>query len=267
MNGSYRDRWVEAFDGLLPFAEELKAKTEAAYGFTEPATTVRGVILIGVRGRRLMLGARLLAEKRLDDLVANLARSLVDSAIEVDYLVNPSTYNVKKRRVTLTPEDKAKLFESQRFLLLDMKKSDLMSAEQRAYQSAAIELRKNLGVPIAHTWHGRTTRALLDDLMAQADEGERAGVDGLAQAFRLTSFFEHNNANPSFYIERRSKTDVTVLDESPHSYAIQTAALAGGGVLNRWGEVMGFSEEERIERLGPVLAMKHVDPKSFPSDS
>lgn len=266
MNDTYRDKWLEALDRLLPFAEELKTRTEAAYGATEPATLVRSVILIGVRGRRLMQGARLLAERKWDDLVANLARALVDAAIEVDYMTITSNYGKSTKRRTLTPEDKARLFETQRFLLLDMKTGEL-TAEQREHQSLARQLREDLGVRIGHTWHGRTTRELLDDLMNIADEEAKKGVEGLAQAFRLSSFFEHSNANPNFYTERRSKTDFVVLDTVTHSWPIQITAQAGGGVLNRWGEVLGFTEQDRIERLGPVLRMKEVDPMSFPADS
>jgi len=266
VNATYRAEWLDALDGLLPFAEELKSRTEAAYGSTEPATLVRSVLLIGVRGRRLMQGARLLAERKWDDLVANLARALVDSAIEVDYMTVTSTYGKGAKRRTLAPEDKARLFETQRFLLLDMKTKEL-TAEQKEHQATAIRLREDLRVPVGHTWHGRTTRQLLDDLRAIASEEEKKGVDGLAQAFRLSSFFEHSNANPNFYIERKSKSDVVVLDSTTHSWPVQTVALAGGGILNRWGEVLGLSEEDRIGRLDTALRMKGVDPMSFAADS
>jgi hypothetical protein len=263
---TYRDTWIGALSGLLQFAEDLKTRTEAMYGATEPYTVVRSTILVGLRGRRLLQGASLLAEHEWDDLVANLGRALVDAAIEMDYLSVTTMIGKGTKRRTLTPEDKARLFESQRFLLLDMKTEEL-DPEQSSAQAYAIKLREELGVRIGHTWHGRTTKGLLADLKAQSDEELQKGLDAVAQAFRISSFFEHNNANPSFYVERRSRADVKVLDTLRHSWPVQTAVKAGAIVLNRWGEVLGLGEVERIKRLEPVLRMTGVDPVTFSSDS
>jgi len=256
-----RADWIEALDGMLVFADDLQRRTDEIMQGGTPPIVERVTYQMGLRGRRILQSARELARHEWDDVVGNLSRSLVETAIELDYL--------HKAVDDRSPEDKASLYEC--FALIAKERfGERLDPALQEMHAKALAFREKHGVK-GHTWHGRKTSgdgSILDRLaiLAGEDALQERRTEGLLRAFRQSSFFEHNNALQVFYLERLPSGNCRVLEARPHAAPISAVVLSGSEILWAWGGVLGMSADVRQEALRPVEMVQRKDHGLGPDD-
>ena len=261
---TYRDVWLEALGGLIAFADELKAKTEAEFAGSARGTPKWATLLIGLRGRRVLQAVHVLAPHQWDDVIGNLSRALVEAAIDLDYLHTDSPLGEGEQARTLTPDMKAELFATQVYIL-EKKLGKKMRLGHDEEHERARALHREYDASVGHTWHGRTTAGILKEL-SDGEKG-KGRLKNIEWAFRANSYFEQNNPIEDFYLERSPRGGVWIREQCPHSWPLSSSVLAGAEICYKWGAVLGLSEEELYGRLAPVERAGKADPDAFSKDA
>ena len=249
-----RGLWLEALEGVLAFSDDLKARTQPLFLAGEPEIVDRVSFQMGLRGRRVLQAVRALAQHEWDDVIGNLSRSLVETAIELDY--------IHKLSDPLGAEVKAGLYEC--YAVIAKKEfGEMLDERLEEMHAKAVAFREKHGVK-GRTWHGRKVTgeaSILEELTNRADPGSigERRARNLLSAFRLASHFEHNNALQKFYFERIPNDGIRLLDGRGHDGLVRSAVLAGTEILWTWATVLGVGEAEREEGLKEVERVQRID--------
>jgi hypothetical protein len=242
-----REHVVAGLGLLLSFADELKERTDPAYVHGDRGSARWAVIVIGLRARRILQAIRKLAPHEWDDVVGILSRALVEAAIDILYLQTTSSWGQGEKAVTLPPDAKGGLFATHVFIFEQGMKG-YVPEEHKQFYAAALQTRAAFRLTPTHTWHGRKTSDVLKQLLVDVEnENDRQQLEAVQKAFRLDSWFVHNNGNVNFY------TTPTAIRETCAVYwPLQSALISGVEICFRWGLALGLSEADCRERLSPV---------------
>lgn len=190
-----RNAWVEALNSVVAFTDELNRRTnsEIAAGFSRESELRKVTFLIGSRGRRLLKAIQVLVPHEWDDVVGNLARSLVEATVDLDYLHTETTIVKNGMSRILTPDVKASLFTTHLVMFERRASGELRHDHEQWYQDA-VALRDACAVQQGPYWHGRNTsgpNGVIEELLEEAkeDEARTARLKELHSWFGITSFF------------------------------------------------------------------------------
>ena len=259
-----RSRWVEALCGLLVFADELKTRTDTVLARGGLDLLHRVTYFICFRGRRTLQACQVLVPREWDDIVGNLTRSLIEAAIDLDYLHVSTTRRSRRDgpETTLTPVDKARLYEGQ-VVLFEKKRSGRLRPDHVDWYNAVVALRAEHGLENVF-WHGRRISgegdSILQELLGAAagDEARTGRLNAMAEWFAIASYFEHDNPNMNFYISPEGEGH-RILETMAHPAIIETVVRAGGEICWSWGAVLGLTSEALNAGLRPVLVAHQVE--------
>jgi hypothetical protein len=265
-----RDHAVRNLGQLLAYADHLRDVTAGRMAAEELDMLTKVTFHIGLRARRILQAAAALAPREWDDILGNLSRALVESAVDLEYLHVTTTIVRGGVSRTLTPEVKADLFNTQ-LVIVEKDLAENLRPEHAEWYGQAVELRRLCGVKRRTTWHGRAMtgqHGIFEELIGSAEQrGRGVGrVNSLQWAYRMTSFFEHNNPNPNFYVKARPEGGHAPLETCPNDNVVGLVVIGGADVCWAWAAHLGISEEERFERLSPIIVPSEGGPKSDSAD-
>ena len=239
----------------------------------------KGLEVTLVASETIMLGARavnarairVLADYHVDDQVAVIVRSLVEAAVDVEYL---NTRTVRRlggdREVELTPDIKSLLFSSHKPVALfnivteaeELEPDDPLPDEiaanlpegiwdrVREARTEALQMRERLGLRESPYWACAGSAAMMAELRRALPE-EAGRLRQHRRFFQDFSFFAHANPNDTPYVVQPSgKLRSSFREDS----ILGAAVIAAVEVYRWWGVVLGDEMRPRfigyLRRLG-----------------
>ncbi|MEK7316639.1 MAG: hypothetical protein AAB011_10680 [Candidatus Eisenbacteria bacterium] len=262
-----REEILSVIEDARRYADRLFEQTNDAGRTGRDLSPVGSTIaMLGEHARRGLRALRILADHRMDDQSAPVARGLVDAAIAVEYIRRPTVRAIRKNReVALTVEKKLELFWSYKAIAEQRSREhDEKDRPKSAGYLGAVALRVELGLmkqggePSSY-WAGVNPRRMYLELKAAlAVEGRPDAMDSSRRLFGELSFYAHPNPNDFafFIIEQRPDGGASLLLRDNH----ENSAVYGAGVsaalltLGRWAEQLG---EDPNQTVGPLAIRLH----------
>jgi len=233
-------------------------------------------IMLGARAVNALRAIRVLADYHVDDQVAVIARSLVEAAVDVEYL---NTTTVRRlggdREVELTPDTKSLLFSSHKPLALfnivteaeelgpddplpDEIAEDLPEGHWDRVREArreALQMRERLGLRESPYWACAGNAAMMAELR-RAVPLEVGRLRQHRRFFQDFSFFAHANPNDTPYVVQPSRKLRSSFQEDSILGAAVIAALE---TFRWWGLVLG--DEMRPRFIGYLRRLRDEEPE------
>jgi hypothetical protein len=242
---------------LIDDGDGLFRRTNSAIEMGLVLTPVaQQTVMLGARGLNALYAVRVLAEYNVDDQIAVIARSIVEAAIDVEYLNETTRRTRGGREVELTSEAKAELFATHKPIVAfntissaeelgpdDPLPDDLAAEfptgywdELRRAKDEALRLRSELGLntkspywSCAGNWN--QVAELRHALPAQAGRYRQH-----RRAFENFSFFTHANPNDAPYVVRETGKLRTAFRLNS---VIDGAIVSALELFRWWGAVLG----------------------------
>jgi Family of unknown function (DUF5677) len=164
----------------------------------EPASIALVILLLAEKARRILRAVEALSDRGLDDQIGTLARSALETAIDVEYLSADTTRRIKRRDVLLDVAYKAELFMTHHVVLGVRLFPDSVAPK---IMEAAGQLRTKRGLPASHPyWHCSTTKLICEELKQRADRVPPGNVGQSYDIFSFLSTFVHSHPHDAMYL-------------------------------------------------------------------
>jgi hypothetical protein len=217
------------------------------------------IAMFGEHARRGLRALRVLADHSMDDQAGPVARGIVDAAIAVAYVRQPTARRVRKKEIALTVDQKLALFWSYKAIAehYSKRQDDPSRAESPEFK-AAINLRIGLGImhegkKASSYWSGVNPRAMYEELNSALEKAGRPdAMGGFRRIFEALSFYVHPNPNDGAYFiyeQRPDGASLLLRDNHENTPLYGPATAAALLTLGRWAEELGE------DPTGTVLAL------------
>ena len=255
-----RARVINVLDQSIAIGHDLHDYTNRALQVVDPALIALSIIMLGERAWRAMRAIRAMIDTNLDDQVGVLARSVVEGALEMDYLTTNTTRRTRGAAISLPVEVKAQLFLTH----YEIARARFLGEPPLPLPPALVEarrLRSDLHLPTSSAhWHCSTTRTICEELKARPDMvGAPLAVDRQYSAFAHLSTYAHAHPHDTVYFGDPSKHGGHLwLRMGFHDLGNAALAAASGlHALTLWGvrvdRKIGLGAGQLVQELTNVL--------------
>jgi hypothetical protein len=261
-----RGRILAVLDEAIGEGDELFLRSNRPVENPQEFPLVERItVALGSRVLNCLYAVRLLAPHGLDDQIAIICRSVVESAVDVAYL-NETTFRTRgSRRVELTPSIKANLFATFKPLFIhsaNLEEEDLgadaalpkhrIDELPPGYwegvvngRREALRLREKLGLGSSPYWAGVGNREMIAELRAAPGQNDDR-LREIRRTFRDSSFYAHTSPNDQPYVVPETRAlRVQFWDDG----IVAESTMCGLEVFRRWAMVFGEDPESRLAPL------------------